>query len=61
MDRRPEDDVEEAEMATEPEEVEEEEGEEEEEEDEITTSPEGQSPTPRDVTQRIKYDTRSLW
>lgn len=43
-------------MATEPEEVEEEE--EEEEEDE-TTSPEGQSPTPRDVTQRIKYDTCS--
>jgi hypothetical protein len=45
-------------VATEPEEVEEEE--EEEEEDE-TTSPEGQSPTPRDVTQRIKYDTCSFY
>lgn len=42
---RPEDDIEEAEIATEPE---------DDEEDE-TTSLDGQSPTPLHVTQRIKY------
>ncbi len=47
---RPEDDVEEAELATEPEEVDEEEEVEEEEDD--ATSPEAHL---RDVTQRIKY------